>query len=262
MNIDRARFQGLGYNAPPLPWHLGAHSHRNGEIIVVISGSQTVHMRGRNIVGEAGDILFYPPNCDHEEWADAGQTFATHFFSFVWPDCPEQMPLQLRDRRGRVRVLLDWLQMEKRMPSPITPVVNQSLFQAILAEILRLWLHPEDDLVDRIRSHAAGHMQDSITLEQLAALSGMSKFHFVRKYKTLTGVTPMEDLRILRVERARDLIMTTDRPIKTIAEDVGFASVYHLCRLFKQRLGVPPGSLRRRPGRSRGAAPSRSVRPR
>jgi AraC-like DNA-binding protein len=218
-------------------------------VIVTTAGSQTVHMLGRDFVAHAGDILIYAPGCTHEEWADAGQLFASYFFGFTWPDCPEDIPPLLEDRRGRIRVLLDWMQMERRAPSPITPTVSQSLFLAILAEILRLWLHPEDDLVDKVRAHAAEHIKEAITLEGLASVSGMSKFHFVRKYKALTGVTPMEDLRILRVERARDLIMTTDRPIKTIAEDVGFASVYHLCRLFKKRLGVPPGSLRRRPGR-------------
>jgi transcriptional regulator GlxA family with amidase domain len=56
----------------------------------------------------------------------------------------------------------------------------------------------------------------------------------------------MEDVRFLRIERARELIMTTNAPLKTIAEATGIANVYHLSHLFRQRLGTPPGALRSR----------------
>jgi transcriptional regulator GlxA family with amidase domain len=136
--------------------------------------------------------------------------------------------------------------LEKRSPSPIIPTVQQSLLYAVLAEILRIWLHHDSTLVEEVRDYATAHIREPVTLDQLAAVSGMSKFHFARQYKALTGSTPMEDLRTLRLERAQDLVMTTDLPLKTIAEDVGFAGVYHLCRIFRQRFGISPGKLRRR----------------
>ena len=247
MNISTAAFISAGHNTPTLPWHLRMHSHPNPEVIVVEDGVQTVLIQGRKHVANAGSILFYPKGIPHEEWAESGQPFASHFFDFTWPDAPKDIPVLLEDRQGRVRILVNWLYEERSTPSLITPMITGTLLQAILAEILRLWLHPADALVDQIRTYASRHIQADITLDQLAKVSGMSKFHFVRKYKALTGVTPMADLRILRIQRARDLIMTTDRAIKTIAEGVGFTNVFHFSRLFKQCMGMPPGSLRRHP---------------
>jgi transcriptional regulator GlxA family with amidase domain len=73
----------------------------------------------------------------------------------------------------------------------------------------------------------------------------MSKFHFSRRYRQLTGLTPMEDLRQLRLEAARDLLLTTDLPLKAIAPRTGLGDEYHLSRLFRRAFGIAPGELRR-----------------
>jgi transcriptional regulator GlxA family with amidase domain len=61
----------------------------------------------------------------------------------------------------------------------------------------------------------------------------------------LTGLTPMEDLRQLRLEAARDLLLTTDLPLKAIAPRTGLGDEYHLSRLFRRAFGIAPGALRR-----------------
>jgi AraC-like DNA-binding protein len=250
MNTETAKFRSLGFHEPLLPWHMGAHNHPfHHEVIVGTAGAQRVSIRGQEIRAEAGDILFYPSGVTHEEWADAGQKFASYFFSFVWPDCPKDIPLIVNDRLGRIRLLLDWLRAEIRTPSAITPVVSQALFQAVLGQFLRLWLHPDDELVDKVRGHVREHIVEPVDLDGLSHLAGMSKYHFVRKYRELTGRTPMEDVRALRIERAREMLLTSNQPIKHISEAVGISNVYHMSRLFKKLIGVSPGSLRRRPGK-------------
>jgi transcriptional regulator GlxA family with amidase domain len=82
-------------------------------------------------------------------------------------------------------------------------------------------------------------------LDDLARKAGMSKYHFVRLYKKLSGRTPMNDVRMIRVEAARDLIITTDLPLKTIATRVGLGNEYYLCRVFRQAFKVPPGYFRK-----------------
>lgn len=244
----QASLIGIGRNQPDLPWHLRRHSHPHHEMIVVDEGAQSVRMAGGTHKAGVGDVLFYRAGCAHEEFAEAGQRFASHFIAFTWPEAPDGIPVLLPDRRGRIRVLVKWLNQEREMQSPVTRAVMYSLLQAILAEALHLWKHPEDELVARLRGHMVRRLRDAVTLDDLASIAGMSRFHVIRKYKALTGVTPMEDVRRMRVDRANELIMTTNHPIKAIAEEVGFANVFHLSRVFKQFMGVSPGSLRRRGG--------------
>ena len=56
----------------------------------------------------------------------------------------------------------------------------------------------------------------------------------------------MEDVRTLRVEYARELILTTNLPLKAIAPMAGMSSEYALSKVFRRVLGTTPGALRRR----------------
>ena len=55
----------------------------------------------------------------------------------------------------------------------------------------------------------------------------------------------MQDVRELRLELARNLILTTNEPLKVIAPQAGLGDEYHMSRAFRRYLGMPPGQLRR-----------------
>ena len=73
----------------------------------------------------------------------------------------------------------------------------------------------------------------------------MTKYHFLRRYRALTGKTPMEDVRAIRLDFARNLILTTDLPLKLIAVQAGLGDAYQLSRLFRKHLNLAPSALRR-----------------
>jgi len=74
----------------------------------------------------------------------------------------------------------------------------------------------------------------------------MSKFAFVRKFRRLRGRTPMEELRLLRLDRARTLLLTTSLPVKAIAPEVGIGDEYQLSKLFRRHFNLAPSQLRTR----------------
>jgi AraC family transcriptional regulator len=78
----------------------------------------------------------------------------------------------------------------------------------------------------------------------LAHVAGLSKFHFIRAYTAQAGLTPMADVRAIRLDAARHLILTTDLPLKVIAPQVGLASEFHLSRLFTAHFGAGVRQLR------------------
>jgi len=88
------------------------------------------------------------------------------------------------------------------------------------------------------------HISDPLSIEHIADQMNMSKYHFIRTYKKMTGATPGEDFRKIRIEEAANLIGATDLPLKEISEITGFANEYHFNRVFKKVMGVPPGEYR------------------
>ena len=245
MSISNARFIGIGRHKPRIPWRMKAHAHSFHEIIVILEGGQSVLTGGSEIRAAEGDILFYKKGVPHEEWTGENQRLVSCFASCEWGDCPPDLPVLLKDRRGRVRMLTEWLYEEAQSHTALTPDLTGSLFHAVLGQIVESWAERDEGFVGRIRGYVREHIGEELDLETLVRLAGMSKFHFVRKYGGLTGRTPMEDVRALRVEYARDLVLSTSLPLKLIAEKAGLGDQYHMSRLFRKHLGTSPGRLRR-----------------
>lgn len=112
---------------------------------------------------------------------------------------------------------------------PVLPTYEGGLPQRQLLQVL--------DYID-------AHLGQEITLADLAALIGMSQFHFGRLFKQSLGLSPYQYLLQQRVERAKQLLKQTDKPVVEIALDCGFNSHSHLGRKFRQLTGITPKAYR------------------
>ena len=82
------------------------------------------------------------------------------------------------------------------------------------------------------------------TLADYAALCNMSKFHFVRVFKAITGCTPVQYKNKVRLEHAKDLLEDLSIPIGEVGERVGYASSPYFCDSFKRSTGMSPQAYR------------------
>jgi AraC-like DNA-binding protein len=100
----------------------------------------------------------------------------------------------------------------------------------------------------------------SWSLPSLAAVAGLSPFHFLRVFRTITGTTPHQYLVGARIRRASQLLLDTGRPVTDVAYDVGFSDLSNFVRTFHREIGCSPRAYRRSPpprpeARPRPAAP-------
>jgi AraC family transcriptional regulator len=95
--------------------------------------------------------------------------------------------------------------------------------------------------IERLRSH----LDQDFSLQTLAADAKLSPYHFARQFKTSVGEAPYRYLMRLRVEQAKQLLKTTDKPIADIALAVGYGSQAHFTTAFKQLTGTTPARFRR-----------------
>ena len=104
---------------------------------------------------------------------------------------------------------------------------------------------PQRQLI-QILDYIDAYLGREIALADLAKLVGMSPFHFGRLFKQSLGLSPYQYLQQQRVERAKQLLKQTDKPIVEIALACGFNSHSHLGRKFRQLTGVTPTAYRAR----------------
>lgn len=94
--------------------------------------------------------------------------------------------------------------------------------------------------VDRIEAD----LMADLSLDELAAIAGMSTFHFARSFKAATGEAPHRFVMRRRIGRAKILLRSTALPIAEIAFQVGWENVSHFTHAFRTLEGVTPGSFR------------------
>ncbi|MCM2309972.1 MAG: AraC family transcriptional regulator [Steroidobacteraceae bacterium] len=106
------------------------------------------------------------------------------------------------------------------------------------------------------------HLGAEITNAALARHVGLGESHFRHVFAAAFGVPPSLYVRQRRLERARELLALTSRPIAHIASDCGFASQSHLTTCFKARHGVTPARFRRALLGKKGTQPAVAARER
>lgn len=97
--------------------------------------------------------------------------------------------------------------------------------------------HP--DGVSRVCEHLRTHASESISLDELAQVAGLSKFYLLRAFRRAHGLTPHAYQMQLRLAQAWRFI-AEGRPLSRITYDAGFADQSHLTRRFSALFGVTP----------------------
>lgn len=85
---------------------------------------------------------------------------------------------------------------------------------------------------------------DELSLDMMAAAACMSKYHFLRLFRSAYGYSPHQYIQQLRIERARSMLSGSDTPVAEVADQLGFVNSQSFSRLFSQRMGVSPSRYR------------------
>jgi transcriptional regulator GlxA family with amidase domain len=106
-----------------------------------------------------------------------------------------------------------------------------------------------DDLrsgLRRAKDHADRHFAEPLTLEDLAAVAMVSKYHFLRLFRAVYGRTPAAYLSERRVERAQDLLRTTNLTVTEVCHAVGYSSLGSFSSGFAAVTGESPSAFQAR----------------
>lgn len=99
--------------------------------------------------------------------------------------------------------------------------------------------------VFRAIDYLHAHLPEGLTVERLAAASGISGSHLAHLFRAETGMTVRAYLTRVRIEVAKDLLSTTNEKLASIAARVGFFDASHLVRVFRKVTGTSPNTYRR-----------------
>jgi AraC family transcriptional regulator len=98
--------------------------------------------------------------------------------------------------------------------------------------------------MQRVRDYIDAHLDDRLTLADLAGVACLSPYHFSRSFKLALGINPQQYLIQRRLERAKTLMLRTNHPLAWVAQEAGFSDQSHLTSVFRRQIGMTPGQFR------------------
>ncbi|WP_236186246.1 helix-turn-helix domain-containing protein [Pseudomonas juntendi] len=150
-------------------------------------------------------------------------------------------------RRFRQLIDLDWDEPGERLLA--SSLAHEIVDHALLSQVgLRQGLRLKGGLAPSLRrqlvDYLEAHLDQPITLGELALRCNLSEYHFARMFRASFGLPPHQFLLARRLHRACQLLRLGGMPLGEIALVCGFASASHFSNRFRQAVGATPGEYR------------------
>lgn len=105
---------------------------------------------------------------------------------------------------------------------------------------------PAKDVITLTIDRMKEKINTNMSLNDLAGLAHMSVTHFCNLFRIQTGFSPIEYFNHLKVQQACQALAFTPKPIKEIADELGFSDQYYFSRMFSRFMGMSPSEYRKR----------------
>ena len=100
--------------------------------------------------------------------------------------------------------------------------------------------------LEQVRIFLKHNTGQKVTLDELAKISGISKYYLITLFNQTFGMSPIQYHQLMRIEKAREMIQFTNEPLKRIAELIGFPDIHSFSKAFKKIEGVNPSFYRKK----------------
>ena len=245
------------------------HHHNSFEIGICIEGSGAFFIESKVISFNAGDISFIYPNQPHiaqspgelpSRWIFMHVDLNVLFFGNslivkqIW-ECKRRVPHILTashcaDLPDIVKITVGELESQEQHYQ----LAVKELIMVFLYKLLRLQspdmaspstTSNEYYSVMPALAYIAQNYELEISINDLAQACNLSETHFRALFKEAMGRTPKQYLSYVRIEMAKTLLKSTDYPVLSIAQGVGYDSISSFNRTFISLYGITPSAYRR-----------------
>jgi AraC-like DNA-binding protein len=251
-----------------------AHDHADYDVVLIEGGGRRLSQRGAEQALGPGELYVTNAGERHGGVSDEGWSFRSLYV-------PPQLFVEAADEAGGRRrsaspfepraaaaTLRDPALADRfraacvALGQPLATLEQQSRLLGVLVEMVRPGASAAlarggvraPRAVAQVEEYLREHATEDVSLDELAALTQLSKFHLLRAFRAHRGITPHAQLRRYRIAMARALLWHGTSP-SDVALRTGFYDQSHLTNAFRGATGMTPARFQRlRPGRADAAS--------
>lgn len=248
LNVEAYSFQGIMQKFPN-------HFHDYYVIGFIEKGERRLTCGGRGYVTGTGDLLLLNPKLCHACEQTDGRTLDYRCIN-IRPEVMKKAALEITGQEympmfsEQVITESELVPLLKELHLMImngeTDLVKEEAFYFLLGQIIeehtekdRHTSKPQSEETAAVRRYIEGNYDKNISLNDLANLTGLSKYHLLRLFTKENGITPYNYLSTLRIDKAKKLLQEGVSPMET-AFSTGFSDQSHFSNFFKKLIGLTP----------------------
>ena len=239
------------------------HLHEDTvEILLVAEGTGLYIIEENKFTAKKGDLIFYNSKVLHDEYGGLGSGLATY--------CLGISNLHLKNMEKN-KIISDksypvissgkyfdeFLTLLKVIQDNIQKTnMNEfcnSLAQALIIKSCDIIKHHsiskptmEHSLTVKIKAYIDNHYKENISLEKIAQAVKANRYYLAHTFKETTGFSPLQYVIRRRIGEAQNLLIHTDMSITQIASSVGYNNSNYFQNVFRQNVGLTPGTYRQK----------------
>lgn len=249
---------------PPFIHHMNrskgagiSNFHENPEILWFVGGKGYVLYDDRKLPVGAGDTVVVNPYAVHQVVSDEELVY---FCLIIDKDFCRQHAVDIRElqfteqiRDAQLDELLSRVVEERGRSKPFAYTAMMASALEVLLYLCRNYSAPrtapvpvdssERKLVGAAIHYIKDHIAEKLTVDDIAASVGLSKYYFLREFKRLTGFTPVSYINILRCEYAKELLRNGKYKVREVAVMCGFENDSYFANVFKKHTGMLPSQF-------------------
>lgn len=252
----------------PLGWQLPSQKLPNSLMVFVREGTARWTIGGENFVAGTENLIFVPEGVRHSAVSVGTKPFCAIFVHFTARVLGVQCVLDLLGFPPKVdgdenfaKAAFELTRLFHLKPQGWklrgTALVTDVLLRCVQEQpqLFRPTASPKDAKAIKLLCPAFqlfASTDGKVTVSDLAKAAMCSPTHLRRLFQKAIGMSPKEWLLERRLQKAAQLLQTTDRTVQQIADICGFESLSHFTRYFKVKFGVTPAQYRRTVVRTEG----------
>lgn len=202
-----------------------------------LRGQITYTMDGKQYVSDPGHAVILPQGGFYSLYGDKEGMFPLINFRCENFCCDTIMVLPLQNAQTCIK---DFEKMNSLFLFKENRLSIFSILYALLHKIAKEQLPQQNLLYPAMRYMEKNIADPQLSNTVLAKQVGISEVYFRKLFSTLYGCTPKQYVLDIRMQKAKQLLGDALLTVTAVAEACGFSSVYHFCRVFKERVGITP----------------------
>ncbi len=263
---------GFAHVAPNDPYPPSGHpvgynfNWDNGRILqeyqinYITDGSGILETKQGNYQIQPGTVLFLSPGMWHRYrpfkktgWKEHYIGFQGDFTANIFQEkfIPKQRPiLYIGFQDSIIKQYLDIIEHVKE-EKPGYQQICSGITLHMISNMLSIYKNKDfsgKEIERKIRRASIvlrENLHNEINVEELAKDMHIGYSHFRRVFKRYTGLSPAQYHLKLRLQKAKELLLTTNMSVKEVAFEMGFQSNYYFTRIFTRKMGATPTGVRK-----------------